>query len=78
MKKIICLWICFLLLQSTYTFANQIVLLEQEIVKHINNFPDGNLNQIMYVKKIIDYMYAFDQVVRKTLLRSKTILCFDC
>ena len=43
--------------------------LKQKLMSHKQHLPNGNIEQIDYVKKLIDYMYEFDQKIRKLFLQ---------
>ena len=42
---------------------------EQKFKMHQENFPIGNLQQISYIKQILDYMFKFDQEFRIALAK---------
>lgn len=63
----------FYIINCTWT-KTILVNTEKKLLAHRENMPKGNLQQIAYVKQLIDYMYNFDQEVRLSLLDSSSNL----
>ncbi|MDP1880355.1 MAG: hypothetical protein Q8K60_05395, partial [Parachlamydiaceae bacterium] len=71
MKKIFSTIIfVFVLNTSTYIHANNINLLKEQIKQENENFPIGDLNNVEFVKKIINQMYLKDQEIRQYFIKN--------
>ena len=71
MKKIFStILFVFVLNTSTYIHASNINLLKEQIKQEHENFPIGDLNDVEFVKKIINQMYLKDQEIRQYFIKN--------
>lgn len=71
-KLLYCLLFAFSLLLAERVLALDIKIIEQKLEKHQNQLPKGDITQTTYVKRVIDYMYEFDQELRNLFIKHQS------
>ncbi len=72
MNKVVAVVIYFLAFQIPFAYGSEYAQLEQKSTHQQQNFPKGNLQNISYVKKIIDDMCELDQEIRQYAIKNQT------
>jgi hypothetical protein len=73
MKKFFCCLIfAFSLLLTEHVLALDIKNIEKKLEQHQKQLPKGDIKQITYIKRVIDYMYEFDQELRNLFIKHQS------
>ncbi len=71
MNKIISMFLCLLIFQIPSALGTEYAQIEQKIMHLQQHFPKGNLQNISYVKNIINEMYQLDQDIRQYAIKNQ-------
>lgn len=64
----------FLLGMFFFAFIQGVEAFEEKFKAYQDQFPQGDLEQISYIKSLLDKMYDFDQTLRKDFIKNWSIL----